>query len=91
MKLFARCSVCGLYVGVGWWCIVKLEVLVLLHLCRYILPEGFRVAVGNDLLGLLELIDAKYLRYDGVKGAAVVFRGCVVVCPSSLLQGGCVG
>ena len=31
---------CGLYVGVGWWCVVKPEFrrLVLLHLCRYIRP-----------------------------------------------------
>ena len=82
---------CGLYVGVGWWCVVKPEVLVLVHLCRYIRPEGFREAWETDLLGLLELIDALYLRYDGVEGAAVVFRGCVVACPSSLFQGGCVG
>ena len=79
IKLLARCTVCGLYVGVGWWCVVKPEVLVLLHLCHsYFRPEGFRVAGENELLGLLDLIDSLYLRYDGVTGAAVVFRGCVV-------------
>ena len=70
---------------------MKPEVLVLLHLSRCICPEGFRVALETELLGLLELIDALYLRYDGVKGAAVVFRGCVVACSSCFFQGGCVG
>ena len=46
--------------------------------CRYFRPEGFRVAGENELLGLLDLIDSLYLRYDGLTGAAVVFRGCVV-------------
>ena len=70
---------------------MKPEVLVLMHVCRYFRPEGFREVWETELLGLLELVDALYLRYDRVEGAAVVFRGCVVACPSCFFQGRCVG
>ena len=91
IKLLARRNGCGLHVVVGWRCVEQPELLVLLHVCRYFRPEGFRLAGETEVLDLLDLIDALNLRYDGVKGAAVVFRGCVVACPSCFFQGGCVG
>ena len=90
-KLLARRTGCGLLVGFGWRCVVQPEFLVLLYLCRYFCPEGFRLAGENEVLGLLDLIDVLYLRYDGVKGADVAFRGCVVACPSLDWVGPCPG
>ena len=61
---------------------MKPEILVLLHVCRYFRPGGFRLGGESEVMDLIDLIDAWYLRYDGVEGTAVVFRGCVVACTS---------
>ena len=67
---------------------MKPEVLVLMYVGRYFCPEGFRLSGECEVLSL---VDALYLRYDGVEGAAVVFCGCVVACPSCFFQCRCVG
>ena len=88
IELLERRAGCGLHVGGGWRCILKPELLVLLHVGRYFRPEGFRLSGKCDIL---ELVDPLYFRYDGVEGAAIVFRGCGVACPSCFFQGRCGG
>ena len=47
---------CGLRVGVGWRCVVKPELLVLLHVCRYFRPKGFRLAGKNEVVDFVDTL-----------------------------------
>ena len=49
---------------------MKPEVLVLVHLGRYVCPERFRLCGECEVLSLL---DTLYFRYDGVEG-----RSCCI-------------